>query len=233
MQKLIRKFQLILLIVLGSTLYGNAQDNNKELNNYFSVGTSNRFFRTFNFTYARSLDEKNFLRLNSGFQLKSKYDSYESNVYAMFIQVNNRKRVENYSYVSLGYGRFILPKFGLYFAVDLIYQYNYFEDVFYQDNRGATSASTSNISTLYQNSGGIVGSVGVNLKFLKREHYNLFANFELNSAILCSNERVIIYAEEYGGYSGANLVYFDNPKVSEDNIFTSRAIFQLNLGVNF
>lgn len=91
--------------------------------------------------------------------------------------------------VSLGYGYFIIPRSGFFIAVDLSYQYNYFENKYHYDCAGTSSDSKASLESEYHNDYGLQSIIGLKLVLKKLRKISFVADLNGGVGIYLSNQK--------------------------------------------
>ncbi len=228
------RYYFVFFVLLGFYSQSYSQEKKPvELYNCFVVGLENPFFRTFSIGYQRMINDRDFLVADFSTQSKSKHTSYESKQFVFSIQDFNKNRVFTGRYISLGYGRFVLPKIGFYITVGFQYRYKYFEDCYYYDCAGTSRDSEVSLRSEYCNEYAIRGAAGFRINLANFNRVRIIADFNISPIINISYQRRLLIAERTGTCSSNELFYYPEPQETNVVRVLPTTGFRARIGINF
>ena len=224
---------LFISVLLFQTKSYSQSTDSVNFRNYIGAGITYPFFRTFTVVYERMISPKGFIRVNASVQPLSKKNSYKKNTLVLISYDVNKQKVFTSSSFSVGYGYKIIPRAGFYFAADLTYRYNYFEDKYYYECVGTDSDSKVSLVSEYHNDYGLQAMAGIKVVIKKYKGIRFVCDFNVGNGLFLSYQKHLLIAERKGTCSNNNLQYFPEPQETNVVTMSSLTILRAGLGIIF
>lgn len=182
------------------------------------------------------ITEKGFITVNAAVQAKSPYEYYEQKqIGLLYIENWNKNRVFTSKSISAGYGQFLIPKVGFYVALEVRYQYRYFENKYYYECRGTSSDSKASLRSEYHHNIGIMPVAGYRLVIIKGGKLSFISDFNFGLMLGMSIQENYIHGEAQGTCSPNNPYWQYYPEAQTDNINAPdiASVFRIKIGIIF
>lgn|GEM_PF-2185988 len=204
-------------------------------NNSMNIGIENRFVKTVSFGLQRMISSRDFIIVNAAIQSKSPYNSYNHEQIGPFFVVFNKNKVFTSKSISVGYGRFIIPKSGLYLSGEFRYQNRYFDNVYFYQCTGMSSDSEVSLLSEHHNNIGITPVVGYRLVLVKGKKLSFISDFNYGQSIGISIQENLIHGEAKGSCNPNSeyMKYYPTPIVNNKTVAWFHSVIRIKVGIIF